>query len=88
MGLSHSKHWVFRHTSSVLGQDTLTPYQMTKLKKIADEKLKVANMMLFLFSFDRVQNIVEKGKKGKNAGYQNFFILQQKSRSCGKGLQS
>ena len=41
--------------------------EMTALKAFADDKLKVAKMMISLF--DRVENTVG---KGENAGYQHF----------------
>ena len=43
---------------------------VTKLKTFADDKLKVARMMIFLI--DRVENIVG---KGENAGYQHFLLF-------------
>ena len=42
----------------------------SKLKAFADDKVKVAKMMIFLF--DRVENIVG---KGENAGYQHFLLF-------------
>ena len=41
-----------------------------KLKALADDKLKVAKMMIFLF--DRVDNTVG---NGENAGYQHFLLF-------------
>ena len=54
---------------SVWNQLTL---DVTKLKAIADEKLNVAKMTIFLF--DRVENTVG---KGENAGYQHFLLCPQ-----------
>ena len=45
---------------------------VTKLKAFADNKFKVAKMMIFLF--DRAGNTVG---KGQNAGYQHFLLFQQ-----------
>ena len=42
----------------------------SKLKAFADDKLKVAKMMIFVF--DWVENIVG---KGENAGYQHFLLF-------------
>ena len=44
----------------------------SKLKAFADDKIKVLEMMMFLFN--RVENIVG---KGENAGYQHFFLFPQ-----------
>ena len=44
----------------------------TKLKVLADNKLKVAKMPIFFF--DRVENHVG---KGENAGYQHFLLFPQ-----------
>ena len=44
----------------------------SKLKAIADDKIKVLKMIFFFF--DRVENIVE---KGENAGYQHFLLFPQ-----------
>ena len=60
----------------------------SKLKAFADDKIKVFEMMIFVF--DRVENIVG---KGENAGYQHFllfptmfskglFVKVVKSRDC------
>ena len=46
---------------------------LTKLKAIADNQLKVGKMTIPLF--DRVESTV--GKKGENAGYQHFLLLSQ-----------
>ena len=45
---------------------------VTKLKAFANDKLKVAEMMISLF--DRVENTVG---KGENAGYQHFLLFPQ-----------
>ena len=45
---------------------------VTKLKASADDKLNVAQMMIFLF--DRVENT---GGKGENAGNQHFLLFPQ-----------
>ena len=45
---------------------------MTKLKAFADEKSKLAKMMISLF--DRLENTVG---KGENAGYQHFLFFPQ-----------
>ena len=42
----------------------------SKLKAFADDKIKVFEMMIFVF--DRVENIVG---KGENAGYQHFLLF-------------
>ena len=47
-------------------------FDLTKLKALADDKLKVAKMMISLF--DRVENTVE---KGENAGYQHFLLFPE-----------
>ena len=44
----------------------------SKLKAFAEDKIKVIKMMVFVF--DRVENIVE---KGKNAGNQHFLLSPQ-----------
>ena len=44
----------------------------TKLKAFADNKINVAEMMIFLS--DRVENIVG---KGENAGFQHFLLFPQ-----------
>ena len=44
---------------------------MTKLKAFAEDKINVAQMMISVF--DRVENIVG---KGKNAGNQHFLLFQ------------
>ena len=44
----------------------------SKLKAFADNNLYIALMMIYVF--DRVENIVE---KGKNAGYQHFLLFPQ-----------
>ena len=41
-----------------------------KLKALADDTIKLAKMMIFVF--DRVENIVE---KGENAGNQHFLLF-------------
>ena len=55
-------------------QFTSLPYDnilvWSKLKALADDKLKMAEMVEFLV--DRVQNIVG---KGENAGYQHFLLF-------------
>ena len=43
---------------------------MTKLKSLADDKLKVSKMRISLF--DRVENAVG---KGENTGYQHFLLF-------------
>ena len=45
---------------------------MTKLKAFADDKIDVAQMIVSVF--DRVENIVG---KGKNDGYQHFLLFPQ-----------
>ena len=45
---------------------------MTKLRAFADNKLNIAEMMIFLL--DRVENTVG---KGENAGYQHFLLVLQ-----------
>ena len=45
---------------------------MTELKAFADDTINVAKMMIPVF--DRVENIVG---KGKNAGYQHFLRFPQ-----------
>ena len=62
---------------------------VTKLKAFADNKLKIAKMIIFLFDrvdnklniakmmiflFDRVEKTVG---KGENAGYQHFLLFLQ-----------
>ena len=44
----------------------------SKLKTFADNEIKVANVMIFVF--DRIENIVG---KGENAGYQHFLLFPQ-----------
>ena len=44
----------------------------SKLKAFADNKIKLANMMIF--AFERVENIVG---KGENAGHQHFILFIQ-----------
>ena len=44
----------------------------SKLKALADNKINVAEMMIFLS--DWVENILE---KGENAGYQHFLLFPQ-----------
>ena len=44
----------------------------SKLKALADDKIKFAEMMIFVF--DRVENIVG---KVENAGYQHFLLFQK-----------
>ena len=44
----------------------------SKLKAFADNNLKVAAMMIYLF--DTVENIMG---KGENAGYQHFLLFPQ-----------
>ena len=44
----------------------------SKFKAFADNKRKLAKMMVFVF--DRVENIVG---KGENAGYQHFLLASQ-----------
>ena len=44
----------------------------SKLKAFADNKIKVAKMMISVFN--RVENIVG---KGENAGYQHFLLFPQ-----------
>ena len=46
---------------------------MTKLKAFADNKLKVAKMMIVLF--DRAEK--KTVGKGENAGYQHFLLFPQ-----------
>ena len=43
---------------------------VTKLKAFADDKMNIAQMMIFVF--DRVENIVG---RGENAGYQHFLLF-------------
>ena len=45
---------------------------LTKLKAFADDKFNVTKLTIFLF--DRVENIVG---KGKNAGYKHFLLFPQ-----------
>ena len=45
---------------------------VTKLKAFADDKIKVAQMLISIF--DRIENIVG---KGENAGYQHFLFFPQ-----------
>ena len=42
----------------------------TKFKALADDKLNVAKIMIYVF--DRVEHIVE---KEENAGYQHFLLF-------------
>ena len=44
----------------------------SNLKALADDKIKVLNMMIFVFG--RVEDIVE---KGENGGYQHFDLFPQ-----------
>ena len=44
----------------------------SKLKAFADDKIKVLNMIIFVF--DTVENIVG---KGENAGCQHFLLFPQ-----------
>ena len=44
----------------------------SKLKTFADDKVELAQMMIFVF--DKVENIVG---KGANAGYQHFLLFLQ-----------
>ena len=44
----------------------------SKLKTFADDKMKLAEMMISVF--DRVENIVG---EGENAGYQQFLLFPQ-----------
>ena len=44
----------------------------SKLKALADDKIKVLKMIIFVL--DRVENIVG---KGENAGYKHFLLFPQ-----------
>ena len=44
----------------------------SKLNEYADDKIKVAKMMIFVF--DRVENILG---KGESSGYLHFFVFTQ-----------
>ena len=44
----------------------------SKLKALADDKIKVLKMIIFVF--DSVENILG---KGENAGYQHFLLFPQ-----------
>ena len=44
----------------------------SKLRAFADDKIKLAKMMIFVF--DGIENIV---RKGEIAGYQHFFLFPQ-----------
>ena len=78
----------------------MTPYQTTKfmldrtkLKAFADDKLNVAQMMIFFLS-DRDKNIVGKGEKCCLPAFSPFPTMFSKAISyrvmelglCGKGL--
>ena len=63
-----------------LPNDTILDW--SKLKAFADEKLRVAKMIISVY--DRVENIVG---KGENAGYQHFLLFPrcfQKASSTGR----
>ena len=47
-------------------------FDRSKLKAFADDTIKVAKIMIFVF--DGVENIVG---KGENAGYQHFLLFPQ-----------
>ena len=47
-------------------------FDQSKLKAFADDKLKVAKLMIFVL--DRVENILA---KGENAGYQHLLLFPQ-----------
>ena len=53
-----------------LPNDKIT--ERSKFKAFADDKIKVAKMIIFVF--DRVENNVG---KGENAGYQHFLLFPQ-----------
>ena len=44
----------------------------SKLKALADDKIKLAKIMIFVF--DNIENMVG---KGENAGYQHFLLFPQ-----------
>ena len=51
------------------------------MKAFADDKIKLANMIIF--AFDGVENIVG---KGENAGYQNFSFSNNFLKSLSLGV--
>ena len=53
-----------------LPNDTI--FELSKFKAVADDKINVAKMMIYVF--DRAENIVG---KGENAGHQHFLLFPQ-----------
>ena len=69
MSEPQSVHCTLQHINPSPNDKTIS---WSKIKAFADDKIKIAKM--FIFIFDMVENIVE---KGENAGCQHFLVFLQ-----------